>query len=367
MEFPEIEKLEEELSKVRATDDSLDLAKHLTAGFESQLMQTLSAEELSLGDLNTLVKRWGELLIPAIRSASNRIAGCTGFGLAENVVNNVVLRLLRIIRAEALFICDAQQTMTVDSLLDEPIHRFLTGSATTSSSDSQSAPPVENLEEALTEYGTELFSLRENLGKRAAEFARDPSLCSRVLVMGRSRSTGAFIKALSKYHSKCSTGAELNFIVAETGMFTTQASQVGSDASAFVGDLKQLGLTEVETAEDHLWYSMLVPRGHSPSTVRLVVITALAVLADGSVLAVPGSWFLALSANRGALPVVIVAPQYKLTPFFNVANASPRFDVIKPELINFIVTDIGTFSPSSIPKAMTELYGLQNASICFSP
>lgn len=113
-----------------------------------------------------------------------------------------------------------------------------------------------------------------------------------------------------------------------------------------------------------------------------VVISAAAILPDGSCVSNAGSLNLCLAAKRHSVPVIVCAAFYKLTPMFiphldefnvqgpptdilpasealkfsNVFVANPLFDRIPSNLISLFITESSAVSPSHVYRLVAEYY-----------
>ncbi|XP_045541076.1 translation initiation factor eIF-2B subunit beta isoform X1 [Papilio machaon] len=117
------------------------------------------------------------------------------------------------------------------------------------------------------------------------------------------------------------------------------------------------------------------------SRVNKVVLGARAALAGGAALARVGAHSVTLAAQHYSVPVLALAPLYKLSPLhaceqhhFNVPDSAhsalpyqssesatarvvaPRYDFIPPNHITLFITNLGGSSPSYIYRLLSELY-----------
>lgn len=110
-------------------------------------------------------------------------------------------------------------------------------------------------------------------------------------------------------------------------------------------------------------------------------IDAFAVLADGSLLHDAGLYSICISAREFSVPVIVLAPLYKFTPFYAFsqdtfnAHMNPllqwpelrgckdidvmllKFDLIPADCVKVIVSQAGEFPPSFVFRALAEYYG----------
>uniref|UniRef100_A0A7E4VRN4 Translation initiation factor eIF2B subunit beta n=1 Tax=Panagrellus redivivus TaxID=6233 RepID=A0A7E4VRN4_PANRE len=125
------------------------------------------------------------------------------------------------------------------------------------------------------------------------------------------------------------------------------------------------------------------------STMKLttrVVLSAAAILPDGSVVAPAGTLNVCLAAKRHSVPVVFCAGYYKLTPMFiphldefnvqgrptdvlpasealkfsNVSVANPLFDLIPAHLITLVLTQSSAKTPLHVYRLISDYYHLED-------
>lgn len=113
-----------------------------------------------------------------------------------------------------------------------------------------------------------------------------------------------------------------------------------------------------------------------------VIISAAAILPDGSCVSTAGTLNLCLAAKRHSVPVYVCASMYKLTPMFipnldeynahssptevlsasdalkfsNVFVANPLFDRIPSHFITLFITPTAVVSPSHVYRLIAECY-----------
>ncbi|XP_033252368.1 translation initiation factor eIF-2B subunit beta-like, partial [Drosophila miranda] len=117
------------------------------------------------------------------------------------------------------------------------------------------------------------------------------------------------------------------------------------------------------------------------SRVNKVIIGTHSVLANGGLRAACGAYTVALAAKHYSVPVIVLAPMYKLSPLhlceqdaFNMVGCaedvipydsipareakgySPMFDYVPPELVTLFISNTGGHAPSYVYRLLTELY-----------
>lgn len=120
------------------------------------------------------------------------------------------------------------------------------------------------------------------------------------------------------------------------------------------------------------------------SRVNKVIIGTHTVMANGGLRAVCGAHTVALAAKHYSVPVIVLAPMYKLSPVhlcsyeqdaFNVyvspeevlpyasgpihsrvQTFNPVFDYVPPELVTLFISSQGGNAPSYVYRLLSELY-----------
>ncbi|XP_062539618.1 translation initiation factor eIF-2B subunit beta [Armigeres subalbatus] len=293
--------------------------------------------------LMTVIRKQGHFLVSALPQ--------------DIVIANTVRRILKIVREEydsaqlRVHFDDAQTSLS--------LHKLVTQTSEQRRGDY--SQPQEGLRDALLEHlseiETELETCAENLSSQATEHIHSSEL---IMTIGHSKSVEKFLK-------KAAENRAIEVIVAECAP-ACKGHQLAVN----------LGKAKIQTTAipDSAIFAMM-------SRVNKVIIGTHSVLANGGLRAVCGSYSLALAAKHFSVPLIVLAPTYKLTPVhlskydqddFNIlGNAqavipygsqaarfakayNPTFDYVPPELVTLFITNTGGNAPSYIYRLLSELY-----------
>lgn len=256
------------------------------------------------------------------------------------VIANTVRRILKIIREEydsaqlRVHFDDAQTSLS--------LHKLVTQTSEQKRGDY--SQPQEGLKDALLEHlseiESELETCADNLTSQATEHIHSAEL---IMTIGHSKSVEKFLK-------KAAENRTIEVIVAECAP-ACKGHQLAVN----------LGKAKIQTTliPDSAIFAMM-------SRVNKVIIGTHCVLANGGLRAICGAYSLALAAKHYSVPVIVLAPMYKLTPVhlsnydqddFNIlANTegvipynspvvrfakayNPVFDYVPPELVTLFITN----------------------------
>ncbi|XP_023295918.2 translation initiation factor eIF-2B subunit beta, partial [Lucilia cuprina] len=224
------------------------------------------------------------------------------------------------------------------------------------------AKPTAGLKDALLDHlqeiETELETSCESICAQAEQHIHSTEV---ILTLGHSRSVEHFLKrAIKKRQS-------LTIIIAECAPACRGHNLAASLASNSV---------EIIVIPDSAIFAMM-------SRVNKVIIGTHSVLANGGLRAACGSYTVALAAKYYSVPVIVLAPMYKLAPVhlcsyeqdaFNSLGCaegvlpydssaarsakiySPIFDYVPPELVTLFISNTGGHAPSYVYRLLTELY-----------
>ncbi|CAE6488759.1 unnamed protein product [Rhizoctonia solani] len=211
---------------------------------------------------------------------------------------------------------------------------------------------------AVQEIVDELETVFEGVAKNAKNHIHADEI---VLTIGYSRTVEAFLKAAA--HDK-----KFTVIVAETAPSYT-GQQLASS-------LSQHGISTFLVPDSAIFAMM--------SRVTKLILGAHAVLADGGLVAQAGALAAAVAARAHATSVIVCAAQYKFAPLWSwsvegagatdygdpglvmgydegelvasVEVVNPKYDYVKSELVDVIVTNYGDHPPSYVYKLVKEMY-----------
>ncbi|XP_055585676.1 translation initiation factor eIF-2B subunit beta [Uranotaenia lowii] len=319
-------------------------AHKLTSKTLQLLTSLINKSEWSTAEnLMQLIRHQGRFLVSALPQ--------------DIVIANTVRRILKIVREEydsaqlRVHIDDAQTALS--------LHKLVTQTSEQRSGDYtiHQAGLKEALLDHLSEIATELETSADNLSSQATEHIHSSEL---IMTIGHSKSVEKFLK-------KAAENRTIEVIVAECAP-ACKGHQLAVS----------LGKTKIQTTliPDSAIFAMM-------SRVNKVIIGTHSVLANGGLRAICGAYSLALAAKHFSVPVIVLAPTYKLTPVhlsnydqddFNIlGNAeavipyqspaarfskayNPVFDYVPPELVTLFITNTGGNAPSYVYRLLSELY-----------
>ncbi|XP_058830546.1 translation initiation factor eIF-2B subunit beta [Topomyia yanbarensis] len=316
----------------------------ITSIILSLLKTFISKSEWSTAEhLMSQIRHQGRLLVAALPQ--------------DIVIANTVRRILKIIREEydtaqlRVHFDDAQTSLS--------LHKLVTQTSEQKRWDY--SKPQEGLKDALLEHlseiETELETCSDNLSSQATEHIHSAEL---IMTLGYSRSVEKFLKKAAEHRT-------IEVIVAECAPVCK-----GHQLAVSLGRAK----IQTTVIADSVIFAMM-------SRVNKVIIGTHSVLANGGLRAICGAYSLALAAKHYSVPVIVLAPTYKLTPVhlsnynqddFNIlANTeavipysspaarfakayNPVFDYVPPELVTLFITNTGGNAPSYVYRLLSELY-----------
>lgn len=116
------------------------------------------------------------------------------------------------------------------------------------------------------------------------------------------------------------------------------------------------------------------------SQVKKVFLDCYAIMADANVLNTAGTFTAAVMAREFSIPVIVLSPMYRITPFFsfnqfdfndfisphthfrraysidNLEVVVPKYDVISAEFVSLVITQAGEFCGTDINQAFADYY-----------
>ncbi|XP_050075008.1 translation initiation factor eIF-2B subunit beta [Anopheles maculipalpis] len=300
-------------------------------------------------------KQWNtaEELLSLIRTQGRFLAEALPHDI---VVANSIRRVMKIVREEY----DSSRVVHFDdgqSILS--LHKLVTQAADPERDDySKPMPGLKNaLVDHLSEIETELETTGDSISAQAAEHIHSAEL---IMTIGYSR-------AVEKFLRKAAETRPIEVVVVECAP-DCRGQQLAAN----------LGRAKIQTTliSDAAIFAIM-------SRINKIIIGTHSVLANGGLQAVCGTYSLALSAKHFSVPVIVLAPTYKLTPVhlcnyeqgdFNILGNTeavlpfkslasrftkaynPLFDYVPPELVTLFVTNNGSNAPSYIYRLIGELY-----------
>jgi len=215
-----------------------------------------------------------------------------------------------------------------------------------------------DIQSAIGDLLEELESSADNIAEEAEKHIHSNDV---VMTLGKSRTVEAFLKRAAKKRT-------FEVIVAECSPFCH-----GHELA------KNLAKSKIQTTliRDTVILAMM-------SRVNKVIVGTHTVLANGGLKAIAGSHLISLAAKHYNVPVIVLAPMYKLSPeyplsadvkitnrfvspeslvdyseseFISKAQIyNPIFDYVPPELISLFIFNIGSHAPSYIYRLLHETF-----------
>ncbi|XP_065206969.1 translation initiation factor eIF2B subunit beta [Planococcus citri] len=290
-------------------------------------------------DLITLMKICGKMLVAELP--------------LQISAENMVLRLLKIVRDEYTAACHQQEELDVQ----ESLHKIVTSEEEVD----DFSKPIKELKESIldhiSEFQTELETSIENITKEAIKHIHTNEI---ILTIGRSAIVESFLKEAAKYR-------KFEVIVCECA-----SHNYGRDMAL---NLTKNKIQTTLIADSSIFGIM--------SRVNKVIIGTQAVMANGGLRAICGTHAVALAAKYYSVPVIVLAGLYKLssqylcthedkfnqflspepvlkysegvlTTLVHVYN--PLFDYVPPELVTLFISNAGGNAPSYVYRLLSELY-----------
>ncbi|CAI5747332.1 unnamed protein product [Peronospora destructor] len=212
--------------------------------------------------------------------------------------------------------------------------------------------------EGIAELVDEIDSLHVNIADQAMEYIHTDEV---ILTFGLSLSVEAFLKTAAKKRS-------FKVIVVES------APSLNGQRTAHA--LAESGI-DVTVIPDSAVFALM-------ARVNKVVVPAVAVVANGGLIAQSGLQNIALAAKKCSVPVVCVAGLIKLSPLYahdldvlsellspssiysyedtvdNLEVLNPAYDYVPPECVRIFITNTGAHQPSYIYRLLAEYYSPQD-------
>lgn len=271
-------------------------------------------------------------------------------------VGNMVRRVLKIIREEYVA---TQQNKQEDIDAQESLHKIVTSEGNVLEDYSKFLPDLHSsVMEHIGEFEMELETSADNIAQQARQHIHSNEI---IMTLGKSASVEAFLK-------NAATERKFEVIVAECAPFCR-----GHELAVSLGKSK----IQTTVIADSAIFAIM-------SRVNKVIIGTHTVMASGGLRAVCGSHIVALAAKHYSVPVIVLAPMYKLSPQFlcsydqdafnsfvspegvlkysdgailsKVHVYSPVFDYVPPELVTLFISNTGGHAPSYVYRLLSELY-----------
>lgn len=323
---------------------------------------------------------------------SNEIA-CETVRLLERIVTlsnwGTAQDLMHIIRQNGKRLIDAQPTHTVVGNMVRRVLKIIRDEYSSALGKAYEYDQQESLQKMLVaeeqiDFAKDLGSLKKpigaNLRELMEELERSPDDIAAqspehihfdevIMTMGKSRTVEKFLK-------KAASKRKCQIIVAECAPFF--------DGHILAHNLAESGIPTT-LIQDSAIFAIL-------SRVNKVIIGTHSVMANGGLKAACGTHALALAAKHHSVPLIVLAPMFKLTPQYicstdqegfnhlkssqdvmpfhdgkflkDVQVLNPEFDYVPPDLVTLLVSNIGGNAPSYVYRLLTELYHRDDYNIC---
>ncbi|XP_059146829.1 translation initiation factor eIF-2B subunit beta-like [Physella acuta] len=261
---------------------------------------------------------------------------------SENIIGNIIYRVLKIIREE----CKDQE----NAENQKP-------------SEAKNVCKIADLKaciiEAVTELKSEIEGCVENIAVQAPNYINKND---KILTIGRSRTVEAFLK------NAASKGIKFEVFVSECAPFYQGHEMAKNLAESKINTTL---ITECQIG-------FIMPK------VNKVLIGTHSFMANGGLKAVTGANIMAVLAKEHGIPVIVCSSLYKLSPLFHstpehasfnkfaspcemldyddadllskVEVINPIFDYVPPHLVYMIVSNIGAQSVSYVYRLVKDFY-----------
>ncbi|XP_046661407.1 translation initiation factor eIF-2B subunit beta [Homalodisca vitripennis] len=270
-------------------------------------------------------------------------------------VGNMVRRILKIIREEYVA---GKENKLEEAGPQESLHKIVTSEGDIEDFSKEVPDLKMAVLEHISELQMDLETSVDNIAQQAHEHIHANEI---VMTIGKSKVVEAFLK-------KAAETRKFDVIVAERAPFFH-----GHELAASLAKIK----VQTTLIPDSAIFGMM-------SRVNKVIVGTQTVMASGGLRAVCGTHILALAAKYYSVPVIVLAPMYKLTPQYFKSNDqdlfnsfvspegvmhysdgdivdkvhvyNPVFDYVPPELVTLFISNNGGHAPSYIYRLLRELY-----------
>uniref|UniRef100_A0A8D8LD00 Translation initiation factor eIF2B subunit beta n=1 Tax=Cacopsylla melanoneura TaxID=428564 RepID=A0A8D8LD00_9HEMI len=248
-----------------------------------------------------------------------------------------------------------------DDNYSDSLHKLVISSddeTTDFSSSSASSELLDSILDHISELEMELETCHDNVSSQATEHIHSNEI---ILTIGYSRVVEDFLKTAALER-------KFQCIVME--------NSPGNKGHELAVSLAKAKIQTV-LIPDSAMFGMI-------SRVNKIIIGTHTVMANGGLRAVGGTHAVALAAQHYSIPIIVLAPLYKLSPQFlcsyeqdtfnnfkspeqvlgyhhrdlvsRVQVFNPEFDYVPPELVGLFISNTGGHPPSYIYRLLSELY-----------
>jgi len=268
------------------------------------------------------------------------------------IIHNTIRRILKLVREEYMSASKTEEGESQESLHKLLINRENSDYGKTVTDLRERT--YEIIEELLIEYEI----AREEISKQAIEHIHANEI---IMTIGRSKTVEKFLKFAAK-------NRKFQVIVAENAPSYSGHKLATSLAAAKIN-------TTVIT--DEAIFAMM-------ARVNKVIIGTTAILADGGLNAISGSYTVAMAARHYSVPLIVLGAVYKLTPKFiptgdqlgfcslssprdvlgdlegstkgKVGSVNPMLEFVPANLVTLFISNLSGYSPSYVYRQIDELY-----------
>ncbi|XP_069682740.1 translation initiation factor eIF2B subunit beta isoform X2 [Periplaneta americana] len=250
-------------------------------------------------------------------------------------VGNMVRRILKIIREEYIA---TQQNKQEEVDPQDSLHKIVTSEGDVDDYNKVLPELCPSILEHISEFEMELETSADNIAQQARQHIHSNEI---IMTLGKSASVEAFLK-------KAATERKFEVIVAECAPFC-----LGHELAVSLGKSK----IQTTVIADSAIFAIM-------SRVNKVIIGTHTVMANGGLRAICGSHIVALAAKHYSVPVIVLAPMYKLSPQYLCSYDQDAFNsFVSPEGIleysdGSILSKVHTYNPvfDYVPPELVTLF-----------
>ncbi|XP_067938885.1 translation initiation factor eIF2B subunit beta-like [Watersipora subatra] len=276
-------------------------------------------------------------------------------GDQDSSIGNMIRRVLKIVKEE-YFSSGKDKTDEKDT--QESLQKLLLAEDDEERYDKRKANLKDSVIDSINVLLSELETSSDLVCRHSLEHIQHNEV---IITLGNSRLVQAFFQAAAKEKKK------FQVIVAE--------SYPNNRGHLLAKALVELGIKTTLIGDAAIFAMM--------SRCNKVIIGTQSVMADGGLKALSGTHTLALAASHYSVPMLVLAPMYKLTPqhlsayqddfnhtvsphhvmpyssgeiLSHINISCPLYDYVPPRLVTLYATNIGGYSPPYIYRLLADLY-----------
>lgn len=270
------------------------------------------------------------------------------------VVTNTIKRILKLIREEYVSASKSEEA----ECQPESLHKMVESRDNVLDYGKNVIDLKERVFEIIEELLMELETAGEEISKQAIEHIHANEI---IMTVGKSRTVERFLKFAARTR-------KFQVIVAENAPSYSGHQLAASLAAAKI---------QTTVITDSAVFAIM-------ARVNKVIIGTSAILADGGLNAISGSYSIALAAQHYSVPLIVLGSVYKLTPTFipggdqqkssilaspapvlqelegqsggKVRCLNPLLEYVPPQLVTLFISNMSGYSPSYVYRQIGELY-----------